>query len=382
VVDITEAALTALTDAHSDGGIEPIGNGYYRLDLPDAAVADGASGVLVEGTVTGMIVIGNYITLVDYDPFDGVRLGLTALPDAAADAAGGLPVSDAGGLALDVQAASVAAIEADTAAMDTANELRTLLTGGTLALSTFAAASDAVANVTTVSTVTNAVVTDAASRTASQADVSGLATTAGLGSLQTHGDSTWSTATGFSTHSAADVWTAANRALSVPSDYKADVSGLATAAALGQVAGDVTDILADTAALDGRLTVAWAGQLDAAISTRLAASGYTAPDNAGIAAEVDIVLTAGHGAGSWTGAPLSGTIGYRHTVTRTDTGAPVPNARVEVFTEAARLNLVAMEVTDDFGRADFSLTGGTYYLWNSKAGYSFENPEVVSVAAP
>lgn len=36
-----------------------------------------------------------------YDYTDSVRLGLTALPNAAADAAGGLPVSDAGGLDLD-----------------------------------------------------------------------------------------------------------------------------------------------------------------------------------------------------------------------------------------------------------------------------------------
>jgi hypothetical protein len=61
--DITEAALTALTDAHSDGGIEHIGNGYYRLDLPDAACASGVTGCLVHGTVTGMIVIGCYIHL-------------------------------------------------------------------------------------------------------------------------------------------------------------------------------------------------------------------------------------------------------------------------------------------------------------------------------
>lgn len=101
--DITEAALSALTDAHSDGGIEHIGNGYYRLDLPDAACASGATGVLVHGTITGMIVIGTYIELVAYDPYDAVRLGLTALPNAAADAAGGLPVSDAGGLDLDAQ---------------------------------------------------------------------------------------------------------------------------------------------------------------------------------------------------------------------------------------------------------------------------------------
>lgn len=89
-VDITEATLAALTTAHTDGGFLHIGNGYYRLDLPDAACATGATGVLIHGTVTGMVVIGCYIELVTYDPYDSVRLGLTALPNAAAEAAGGL----------------------------------------------------------------------------------------------------------------------------------------------------------------------------------------------------------------------------------------------------------------------------------------------------
>lgn len=88
--DITEATLSALTDAHTDGGFLAIGNGYYRLDLPDAACAAGATGVLVHGTVTGMVVIGTYIELVAYDPYDTVRLGLTALPNAVAETAGGL----------------------------------------------------------------------------------------------------------------------------------------------------------------------------------------------------------------------------------------------------------------------------------------------------
>ena len=113
-VDITEATLAALTTAHTDGGFLHIGNGYYRLDLPDAACASGATGVLIHGTITGMIVIGEYIQLVAYDPFDTVRLGLTALPNAAADAAGGLPISDAGGLDLDAQRSDVAAILVDT----------------------------------------------------------------------------------------------------------------------------------------------------------------------------------------------------------------------------------------------------------------------------
>lgn len=96
---ITEASLSALNDAHTDGGILHIGDGYYRLDLPDAAVASGANGVVVGGTVTGMIVIGCYVHLLDYDPQDALRLGLTALPNAAANATGGLMTVKRGGTA-------------------------------------------------------------------------------------------------------------------------------------------------------------------------------------------------------------------------------------------------------------------------------------------
>lgn len=111
-VAITEAALAALDTAHTDGGIEHMDDGYYRLDLPDAACAAGAVGVMVGGAVTDMIVIGSYIDLVTYDPQDTVRLGLTALPNAAADAANGLPVSDAGGLDLDTRLANTNEITA------------------------------------------------------------------------------------------------------------------------------------------------------------------------------------------------------------------------------------------------------------------------------
>ena len=92
---ITEATLSALTDAHSDGGLLHIGDGYYRLDLPDAAVASGVNGVTVGGTVTGMVVIGCYVPLTNFDFYDAVRGGLTALPNAAAEASGGLPTLSA-----------------------------------------------------------------------------------------------------------------------------------------------------------------------------------------------------------------------------------------------------------------------------------------------
>ena len=67
-VSITEATLAALTTAHTDGGFLEIGNGVYRLDVPDAAWATGADHVTIFGTVTGMIVLPVTVQLVAYDP--------------------------------------------------------------------------------------------------------------------------------------------------------------------------------------------------------------------------------------------------------------------------------------------------------------------------
>lgn len=106
------AALTLATQtvdgAHSDGGFVEVDAtnmpGVYRLDLPDAVCATGVNSVVVmlKGAAN-MAPVLIEIQLSSYDPNDAVRLGITALPNAAADAAGGLPISDAGGLDLDAQ---------------------------------------------------------------------------------------------------------------------------------------------------------------------------------------------------------------------------------------------------------------------------------------
>jgi hypothetical protein len=58
--------------------------GLYQLGIPDAALASGASQVviLLKGA-TNMAPVVLEIQLVNYDPDDGVRMGLTALPNAA-----------------------------------------------------------------------------------------------------------------------------------------------------------------------------------------------------------------------------------------------------------------------------------------------------------
>lgn len=137
VTSITEADLASLTTAHTDGGFKAIANGRYRLDVPDAAFASGVDKVTIGGTVTGMVVYPLTIQLVDFDPQDATRLGLTALPNAAADAAGGLPISDTGGLDLDAikaktdnlpsdpadQSLIIAATDAITAAIAALNDV-------------------------------------------------------------------------------------------------------------------------------------------------------------------------------------------------------------------------------------------------------------------
>lgn len=68
--------------------------GVYQIGIPDAAIASGANSVtiLLKGA-TNMAPCVLEIDLVAYDPTDGVRLGLTAMPNAAAGANGGLPLS-------------------------------------------------------------------------------------------------------------------------------------------------------------------------------------------------------------------------------------------------------------------------------------------------
>jgi len=122
VTDYTSSLndLASLTAAHSDWGIKEVSStlapGLYRLDIADAIFASGAWTAVVYVMITSSSAAASPIefTLVGFNPLDGVRMGLTALPNAAADAAGGLIISDAGGLDADAQRADVAAILVDT----------------------------------------------------------------------------------------------------------------------------------------------------------------------------------------------------------------------------------------------------------------------------
>ena len=106
--DLTLVTLASASAAHTDGGFILVDDtnmpGVYRCDYPDAAFATGVDQVVCSLTVASAknaVAAPIYIDITDVDLRDSVRGGMTALPNAAADAAGGLPISDAGALDMD-----------------------------------------------------------------------------------------------------------------------------------------------------------------------------------------------------------------------------------------------------------------------------------------
>lgn len=135
---ITLATLAAANSAWSSGGFKEVDAtnmpGVYRMDVPDASVAAGAGDDVtftLKGA-TGMAQVSLGVQLLAWDPQDAVRGGLTALPNAAANAAGGLPISIAGALDLDEMNADIEAIEAKTTNLPAAPASTTNITAGTV----------------------------------------------------------------------------------------------------------------------------------------------------------------------------------------------------------------------------------------------------------
>ncbi len=108
--DATATAITLATmtvGTWATGGFKEVDAtnmpGVYEIGLPDAvidATSEGSTLVMLKGA-TNMAPVLLEIELDKIDYRDSVRAGLTALPNAAADAAGGLVISDAGGLDID-----------------------------------------------------------------------------------------------------------------------------------------------------------------------------------------------------------------------------------------------------------------------------------------
>jgi hypothetical protein len=75
--------------ASPSGAITEVGNGLYKIS-GNATDSNTVGELWIHATGTGADPTDTSYTVVAYDPFDSVRLGLTSLPNAAAEAAGGL----------------------------------------------------------------------------------------------------------------------------------------------------------------------------------------------------------------------------------------------------------------------------------------------------
>lgn len=267
---------------------------------------------------------------------------------------------------------------------------------------------------------------------------SGITTANSIGKLLV--DNINATISSRSTHTAADVWAVATRALTDKSGFDLSGAGIQAiwdrATSLLTTSGSIGKLLVDRGADIATILT----RTDVATSTRLASASYTAPDNAtitAIAGYVDTEVAAiktntdklgtameldgavyrfttnaleqaptGGGGGSaaaiWdepiaghltpgsTGAKLnaaaaaagSGSISYTYTVYQPDDTTPLADVDVAFCTDLAMTNVVANGKSDSFGvvQPKPNLDPGTYYIKRQKSGWNFADPDVELVS--
>jgi len=166
-----------------------------------------------------------------------------------------------------------------------------------------------------------------------------------------------------STLTAVGVWSYATRTLSSFGTLISGIWSYVTRTLTG-----ATNITSDGNTIDQTKIV----KLDATISSRLATSGYTAPDNASIAdikTKVDSLPSIGTGA-----------IAFVYTLTNSEDDLPIADADVWVTTDVTGNDVIASGSTDQNGQVIFYLDAGTVYVWRQKSGWNFTNPDVEVVS--
>lgn len=240
---ITQTAVTPTTAGDYDW--TEIGDAMYKIEIPasgGASINNNTEGFgWFSGVITGILPfrgptigfraagLNNALVEGAYSATRG--LAGTALPAVAAGAAGGIPTDSTGKTSFnDLSAAQVNA-ECDTALTDYDAPTKAELDSGLAGL-----------NDPTAAAIADAVLDEA---------LSGHTTAGTLGKAIGDGVTAWVTATGFSTHSAADVWAAETRTLTANTNLNdptataiADavldeaLSGHTTAGTLGKAIGD------------------------------------------------------------------------------------------------------------------------------------------------
>jgi hypothetical protein len=74
----------------------------------------------------------------------------------------------------------------------------------------------------------------------------------------------------------------------------------------------------------------------------------------------------------------TGAISETLTIT-SNTGTPLQDVDVWLTSDIAGTTIVARSLTSPSGLVTFRLDAGTYYVWKQKSGYTFTNPEVLTV---
>lgn len=75
----------------------------------------------------------------------------------------------------------------------------------------------------------------------------------------------------------------------------------------------------------------------------------------------------------------AGAVSKTLTIKSSTTDAPLDGVDVWVSTDSGGNNLVARSTTNAFGQVTFMLNNGSYYVWKRLSGYTFGNPEALTV---
>lgn len=256
-VSITLATLAAITTAYASGGFKEVDAtnmpGWYRLDLPDAAIASGRFVSLHLKGATNMAPLPVEIELTGWDNQDAVRGGLTSLPNVAAGASGGLPLSvDASGR------------------VDVLKINGTSQTARDIGASVLLSAGTGTGQLDFTSGVVKANATQFAGQTITAG--AGVTIPSSIASPTNITAGTITTVTNLTNAPTAGDFTA-----TMKTSIGTAVAASAVASVTGNVGGNVTGSVGSVVGAVGSVTGLTASNLDVAVSTRLASASYTAP---------------------------------------------------------------------------------------------------------
>lgn len=277
-------------------------------------------------------------------------------------------VGDAMTLTAAYDAAKIAASQAD-------------ITGGAYALNTDALGSVRIVDGTGVGeldTLSGTVLL----RSATQASIDAIE--ADTNELQTN-QGNWLTATGFSTHTPADVRTELATELAridvATSTRQATVPNLANVVTMA--AQFSTMIIVDGVVYDFTAAALAAGPSSSGLTAQETRDAMKLAPTAGdpaagsIDKHLDDLDTA---VDLLAGAAGPGGIAWEVTVNDSE-GDPIGDVGCWVSTDAAGSNVIAGTLyTTEFGIVTFMLNAGTYYLWRNSTSHDFTNPQIMVVS--